>query len=76
MKPILGKITKAHKSSFGLKPDILSHINIPLHFHPDYELVYIVKSKGKRFVSDCVENFDEVDLVWFILKYRERRLVF
>lgn len=43
-------------------------LNLPrfdseFHFHPEYELKYVIQSKGKRFVGDSVENFQEGDLV-------------
>lgn len=33
------------------------------HFHPEIELVYVVKSTGKRFVGNNVTNFREGDFV-------------
>jgi len=35
----------------------------PWHFHPEYELTYIVTSHGIRYVGNSIENFSEDDLV-------------
>lgn len=63
MKPILENINHRKNSSFTIKQDILPYIKVPFHFHPEFELVYIVQGKGKRIVGDCIENFEEGDLV-------------
>jgi AraC-like DNA-binding protein len=35
----------------------------PWHYHPEYELTYILSSRGVRYVGSSVENFEEHDLV-------------
>ncbi len=36
----------------------------PWHHHPEYELVLILKGKGRRMVGDHVDRFEENDLVF------------
>lgn len=36
----------------------------PFHHHPEYELVLILKGKGKRMVGDNVDRFEENDLIF------------
>ncbi len=50
-------------SSFSVKWDDFPHFTFPWHFHPEFELVYVIKSFGKRFVGDHVEDFYDGDLV-------------
>lgn len=35
----------------------------PWHYHPEYELTYILSSQGVRYVGNSIENFYEEDLV-------------
>ncbi len=35
----------------------------PWHYHPEYELTYILENPGVRYVGNSVENFFENDLV-------------
>lgn len=34
-------------------------INATWHIHPEYELVYIIKGRGKRFVAERVDSIEE-----------------
>jgi AraC-like DNA-binding protein len=63
MYPILEKIETHKNTSFRIKRDLVPHIEVPWHFHPEYELVLIMKGEGRRFVGDCIDNFREGDLV-------------
>jgi AraC-like DNA-binding protein len=40
-----------------------SAFDAPYHFHPEYELTYIVEGSGKRFVGSHMEDFTTGDLV-------------
>lgn len=39
------------------------HFKYPLHYHDEYEILYIVKSSGKRFVGNTIEPYYDGDLV-------------
>lgn len=39
------------------------YFKFPLHFHDEYEIVYIIKSTGTRFVGNSIEPYSEGDLV-------------
>ena len=58
-----GKIIINQGFSFIAKEQKLTRLDSELHFHPEYELKYVIHSKGMRFVGDRVENFREGDLV-------------
>jgi len=50
--------------SFRVKHTVLPYMDSPWHYHPDYELIYMVQGSGKRFVGDSVENFQAGDLIF------------
>ena len=64
MKPQLENLLNNSMHSFRVKRTTLSYFDSPWHYHPDYELFYIIKSKGKRFVGDNIENFYQGDMVF------------
>lgn len=50
------------RSIFGLNINQSSFDSL-WHYHPEYELTYIIKGNGRRMVGDDMENFSEGDLV-------------
>jgi hypothetical protein len=65
MKPILEKLTtQESRYSFVLQRDEFQYYPTPWHYHPEYELVLVVKSHGQRIVGDSIENFEDGDLVF------------
>lgn len=49
---------------FTLSSRIRTKFDLPLHFHDEFELNFIVNAKGaRRVVGDQVEEIDDVDLV-------------
>jgi len=62
MHPFKEVINYPVDSSFLIKYDNLPHFRFPWHFHDECEIVYIIKSYGKKFVGDAVEEFGPGDL--------------
>lgn len=63
MKASLEHIDNAHDTSFLFKEFRKPYFDAPYHFHPEFELTLIVKSDGKRFVGNQVNDFQAGDLV-------------
>lgn len=63
MRAHFQKILINEQSSFIAKKLELPRFDSEYHFHPEYELKYVLQSRGKRFVGESVENFMEGDLV-------------
>jgi AraC-like DNA-binding protein len=61
MKAVEIRLLKEQDQSF-----LLYHETNPFsrwHYHPDFELVLIIKGSGKRMVGDHIDRFEEGDLV-------------
>jgi AraC-like DNA-binding protein len=65
MKPFKEVINYPVDKSFLVKFDDLPHFRFPLHFHEEFEIVYIIKSFGKKIVGDAVEDFCPGDLSFY-----------
>lgn len=63
MKPIYRDILSAPDASFVINEYQMSYFDIPWHLHPQYEIIYVVRSTGTRYVGDSIEPFREDDLV-------------
>jgi AraC-like DNA-binding protein len=50
------------RTMLKVKWDDFPHFTYPWHFHSEFEIVYVLKSSGKRFVADSIEPFSEGDL--------------
>ncbi len=63
MRAVFENIIHDQSSSIHLYEYNKKDFETPLHFHPEYELVYIIEGKGTRYVGDNVSEFVEGDLV-------------
>jgi AraC-like DNA-binding protein len=58
------QINISGQNTIKVKWDDFPHFTFPWHYHREYEIVFVVKSYGKRFVGDSTEDFKENDLVF------------
>jgi len=63
MKPILQKAPTFLDSSIAVLEFQAPYFYVPWHFHPEYELVLVLESDGKRFIGDNIKNFGPGDIV-------------
>lgn len=62
MKPVLEHLPKKTVESFVVEFFEFNYYPNPWHFHPEYELVLVTESTGKRFIGDRLTNFKPGDL--------------
>ncbi len=58
------EITPVKEEDFFI---VLNNFNatfdFPIHYHPEFELNFVMNSKGKRFIGDSIEEYEGMDLV-------------
>lgn len=64
MKALLEKLPATERSSFKLYNFSYPYFPTPWHFHPEYELVLVVKSHGQRIIGNGIGDFTDGDLVF------------
>ncbi len=64
MKPQIENLQKDSMHSFRVNHARLQFLDSPWHYHPEYELLYILKSNGQRIVGDSIDHFLEGDMVF------------
>lgn len=63
MKPVLDYLVKNLDESFATRLFNYNYFPTPWHFHPEYELVLVVESTGKRIIGDHISEFGPGNLV-------------
>lgn len=62
MKPFYQKLVPETNQSFIFYQEELPHFNVPWHFHPEIEILMVVKSTGTSYIGDSIHAFDEGDV--------------
>jgi AraC-like DNA-binding protein len=62
MRSLLEPIAADEATCLHTRSVLGSHFNHPLHYHPEIELTFIVRSRGTRLIGDHVGMFAEGDL--------------
>ncbi|MBV8879199.1 MAG: AraC family transcriptional regulator [Planctomycetaceae bacterium] len=63
MKARIERVSTDAAASFLCRRRVDARFGFFWHFHPEVELTYIVRSRGRRFVGDSIEAYDDGDLV-------------
>ncbi len=63
MKAQFERIERKDHQSFGAYSYQKAEFDTPWHYHPEFELTYIVSGRGIRYVGNGFEYFEEDDLV-------------
>jgi AraC-like DNA-binding protein len=61
--PLFQRIHLHEDKSFNVLKVQRPYFVVPWHFHPEIEIMLVLKGKGTRFVGDCIESFEPYDLV-------------
>ncbi|MEM9329515.1 MAG: AraC family transcriptional regulator [Bacteroidota bacterium] len=63
MKPLFENIASSNESSFKCYHYENEEFSTPWHYHPEYELNFVVESHGMRYVGDSIKPFSAGDFV-------------
>ena len=64
MRPKLEKIPSIYSSSITVKREITPYMDYPWHYHPEFEIIFVEKSYGIRFMGNHIGNFSNGDLMF------------
>ncbi|MBL7740929.1 MAG: AraC family transcriptional regulator [Chitinophagaceae bacterium] len=64
MKPALEHLPREKEDSFVVKYFDYNYYPTPWHYHPEYEIVMVTESTGKRFIGDHIIDFKPGNLAF------------
>ncbi|MGD9556586.1 MAG: helix-turn-helix domain-containing protein [Mangrovibacterium sp.] len=62
MKPFYQKLLSSPSESVIFYDEEKPHFSVPWHFHPEIEILYVVKSSGTSYVGDGIHRFTEGEI--------------
>jgi len=62
MKPFYQKLAPLPSQSVLFFDEEKPHFTVPWHFHPEIEILYVVKSSGTSYMGDGIHPFNEGDI--------------
>jgi AraC-like DNA-binding protein len=62
MKPIYQKLLPSSEQSFIFYKEELPHFIVPWHYHPEIEILLVVKSTGTSYIGDSIKTFGPGDV--------------
>ncbi len=62
MKPFYQKLVTPPSQSVIIFDEEKPHFTVPWHFHPEIEILYVVKSSGTSYIGDCINSFNAGDI--------------
>ena len=62
MKPFFQKLVPASDQSFIFYEEELPHFIVPWHYHPEIEILQVVKSTGISYIGDSIKSFNAGDV--------------
>jgi len=63
MRPQLLKITSGPAISFSARRDAKPYLNNNWHYHPEIELIHVIKGEGTLFAGDTTIRFSDGNLI-------------
>jgi len=63
MRPSFELVETGETSSVKVKTYTRANLNVPLHYHPEHEMVLVLRGRGKVIVSDVAVSFAGGDLL-------------
>ena len=63
MKVFFRHIDYTPERSFAWYSKKFNHFDAPIHFHPEFELAYIMTTKGKLFIGNNISDYGQHELL-------------